>query len=204
MQPILASGGAANIVMSSKATARQQPAVNSASFWNKKAGEVSAEDTFFHEYFSRVGKTSQSTKAKKKAAEALGSDDEEAEGEIWEALVNSRPDVEGGDDNDESDVDMDSYSDSDDDLGGAFDAGEMFDAGSDGSGGFEGIFEDSESEAVDNDEEEDVKEGEKKREDAGSGSGSKTRLKRSEMRSLPTFASAEDYAEMLAGEEDGM
>jgi ribosome biogenesis protein MAK21 len=36
------------------------------------------------------------------------------------------------------------------------------------------------------------------------GESRKKKISRKEMRSLPTFASADDYAEMLAAEEDGM
>ena len=137
MQPVLASGGAAG---SGKAGARQS-VVNSASFWNLPAEKVSAEDTFFHEYFARVGKPGQATKAKKTAKEQAGSDDEEAEGEIWEALVNSRPEVEGADVDDESDFDMEDYEDSDEDLD--LDGGHGQDSGDSGDD-FQGIFDDSE------------------------------------------------------------
>ncbi|KAK4453578.1 ribosome biogenesis protein MAK21 [Podospora aff. communis PSN243] len=204
MQPILASGSASHLVVSSKTAARQQ-VVNSASFWNLKAEDVSAEDTFFHEYFAKIGKPGEASKAKKAAkVEEAGSEDEAAENEIWEALVNSRPEVEGDDATDGSDVDMEDYEDSDgESIGSGVDAEEMSDMGSDGSGGFEGIFDESEDDMPGSGNEEEEKE-----EVAGGepvdGDSRTKRMSRKEMRSLPTFASADDYAEMLAAEEDGM
>jgi len=194
MQPIIASGSASHLLVSSKAGTRKQ-VVNSASFWNLKAEDVSAEDTFFHEYFARIGKPSEASKAKKGPKADIGSDDE-GEDEIWEALVNSRPEVEGDDGSDGSDVDMDGYMDSDEESGApGADAGELSDMGSDGSGGFEGIFEDSEGDDV-------SESGEEEDEAAAADGERKKRMTRQEMRSLPMFASADDYAEMLAAEED--
>ena len=205
MQPVLAAGGASQTVVSSKDVAKKQPSVNSASFWNLKPEQVSAEDVFFHEYFARIGKPGDSAKGKKASKEKSGLDgeeeEEEAEDEIWEALVNSRPDVEGDLDEDESDLGMDGYDDSDEEM----DTGDLdMDGARGGSEGsdsdvpFEGIFDDSD----DSEAEEEVVD-ESSGEEDDSGKKKKGRLSRKEMRGLPTFASADDYAEMLAG-EDGM
>ena len=204
MQPVLTSSNASHVVVSSKASARQQPAVNSASFWKLKPEDVSAEDAFFHEYFARVGKQNEKPKKASKKAEQAGSDDEEGEQEIWDALVNSRPEVEGGDSGEESDVDMEGYGDSDEDV--EADMEVMSDTGSDDSGGFEGIFEDSDGDDALESVGEDHGSGDDQAEEDGAAQGDnrKKRLSRSEMRSLPMFASADDYAEMLAAEEDGM
>ena len=198
MQPIVASGSASHVVVPGKAGARQQQMVNSASFWNLKAEDVAAEDTFFHEYFARVGKPSEEAKVKKLKVDAGGSDDEGEEDEIWEALVNSRPDVEGEEESDGLGMDMVDYEDSDGEHGldGDMTAG-MSDFGSDESGDFEGIFDDSEDE-------DGPESGVEEPEDVTPSASKKKRLSRSEMRSLPTFASADDYAEMLAAEEDGI
>ncbi|KAK1778856.1 CBF/Mak21 family-domain-containing protein [Copromyces sp. CBS 386.78] len=204
MQPVLATGGASQIVVSSKDGAKKQPFVNSASFWNLKPEQVSAEDVFFHEYFARIGKPGDMAKSKKASKEKSGPDgeeeEEEAEAEIWEALVNSRPEVEGDLDEDESDLGMDGYEDSDEemdigylDMGGARNGSE----GSDDDMPFEGIFDDSD------DSEEEAAADESAGEEDASASKKKGRLSRKEMRGLPTFASADDYAEMLAG-EDGL
>lgn len=199
MQPALASGSAAHIVASNKAGAQKQKVVNSASFWNLKPDQVSADDVFFHEYFTRMGKPGHVEKAKKQNKTAAESD-EEAEEEIWEALVNSRPEVEGPDDESDSDVDMEGYEDSDEDVdGGAALDQDMSDIGSDD--GFEGIFEDSDASEDESDPEPAAADSE---EEKAPTKGSEARKRRKEMKSLPTFASAEDYAEMLAAEEDGL
>ncbi|KAK0730559.1 CBF/Mak21 family-domain-containing protein [Lasiosphaeris hirsuta] len=200
MQPVLASGSTSHLVVSSRVNARQQPIVNSASFWNLKAEDVSAEDVFFHEYFTRIGKPGEAARAKKALAANAGSDDEEAEGKIWEALVNSRPEVEGEEADNGSDMDMEDYDDLDVDVDD--EAGKMSDIGSDESdAGFEGIFDDSDgvdgSDASEEDAEDDA-------EQEPSDERRRSRLNRKEMKSLPTFASADDYAEMLAAEEDGL
>lgn len=208
MQPILASGSASHIVASGKAAARQQSVVNSSSFWNLKPDQVSAEDVFFHEYFARIGKPGGVALAKAKTVEdQVGSGDEASEEEeIWEALVNSKPDIEGADANEESDVDLEDYdySDNDMEIDGADADGKMSDLGSEmfeGDAGFEGIFDDSEEE----DDEAGSSESEvgSETETAVSTTGTrKGRLGRKELKSLPTFASADEYAEMLAGEDD--
>ncbi|KAK0729435.1 CBF/Mak21 family-domain-containing protein [Apiosordaria backusii] len=205
MQPVLASGSASHIVASNKAGAKQSKTVNSASFWNLKPEQVSAEDVFFHEYFSRIGKPVEGAKTKKEANVAADSDDEEAEDEIWEALVNSRPEVEGDDADEDSDIDMEGYEDSDEDMDvdAAIDE-DMEDLGSEVSeddGGFEGIFGDSEESDEDGESAEEKGQGQK---EEAPKKFSEARRRRKELKALPTFASIDDYAEMLAGEEDGL
>ncbi|SPQ18933.1 c851615e-6678-40a1-aeb3-6c1f3d48bafe [Thermothielavioides terrestris] len=208
MQPMLGSGGASQIVASSKAAARQMPVVNSASFWNLRPDQVSAEDVFFHEYFARVGKPGQAARAAKKAVEKrMEPNEEAAEEEIWEALVNSQPEIEGADPEEDSDMDLEEYDYSDNDVlvDGPGAEERMSDFGSDGAegdAGFEGIFDDSEDDG------EDMSSNDESVAEVGKGQrskqGRKGRLSRKEIRSLPTFASADDYAEMLAAEDDGL
>ncbi|KAL2158593.1 hypothetical protein VTH06DRAFT_4360 [Thermothelomyces fergusii] len=205
MQPIHASGSASHIVTSTKASARQQPTVNSSSFWNLKPDQVSAEDVFFHEYFSRVGKPAETSHVKKTATnDQVMSDNEAVEGEIWDALVNSHPEIEGVDVEEDSNVDAEEYNYSDNDM----DVGRFSDdvnvSGSEDDGGFEGIFDDSdESDATGISGSEAEGETEDKPVVASPSRGRRGRLSRKEIRSLPTFASADDYADMLAA-EDGL
>lgn len=205
MQPVLASGSAAHIVASSKAGARQQPIVNSSSFWNLKPDQVSAEDVFFHEYFARIGKPGEGVRVKKAAEDQVGSGDEAGEDEIWEALVNSQPDVEGPNADEDSDVDLDGYdySDNDMEVDGHDDDEKTSDLElemSEDDAGFEGIFDDSEESDEAGASEDEA------RPEAGKAPSTKEvrkgRFSRREMKSLPTFASADDYAEMLAAEDD--
>ncbi|AEO54207.1 hypothetical protein MYCTH_2049620 [Thermothelomyces thermophilus ATCC 42464] len=205
MQPILASGSTSHIVTSTKASARQQPAVNSSSFWSLKPDQVSAEDVFFHEYFSRVGKPAETSRVKKTATnDQVASDSEAAEEEeIWDALVNSHPEIEGVDVEEDSDVDMEEYDYSGNDMEpDGFSADDKM-SGSEDDGGFEGIFDDSEeSDGTGVSEDEAEGQAEDKPATASPRRGRRGRLSRKEMRSLPTFASADDYADVLAAEDD--
>lgn len=205
MQPILASGSTSHIVTSTKASARQQPTVNSSSFWNLRPDQVSAEDVFFHEYFSRIGKPAETSRGKKTATnDQVASDGEAAEEEeIWDALVNSHPEIEGVDVEEDSDVDMKEYDYSDNDVeADDFGADDQM-SGSEDDGGFEGIFDDSDgSDGADASGGEDGGET-KDKPTAASSRPHRGKLSRKEIRNLPTFASADDYADMLAA-EDGL
>ncbi|KAL1838653.1 hypothetical protein VTJ49DRAFT_2432 [Mycothermus thermophilus] len=204
MQPVLAPGSMSNLAASAKGVAKQQPTVNSSSFWNLAADQVPAEDVFFHEYFTRIGKSGERPRAKKQPGTEQAESEDEAAGEeeIWEALVNSRPDVDGVDVDEESDVDLEEYDYSDDDKGSEASegSGKFSIPESEGSGGFEGIFDDSGS-----DEEASTSESENENArmsgKAASREPGKGRLSRKEMKSLPTFASVDDYAELLSEEE---
>ena len=221
MQPIQSSA-ATNIVVPGKAGSTQRSSVNTASFWNLKQEQVAAEDVFFHEYFSQIGKPAQAAKKAKRDLDENASEDEEAEGEIWDALVHSRPEVGGGEgEEDDEDVDFAGLedidygsdvsvnlddSDDDDDMseGGGAELGS--DAGEDA--GFEGIFGDSDEDGAEwEDEEADAEdkdeEGEGEDESAGkSQKWKERRARKKEMKGLPTFASADDYAEMLGRDDD--
>lgn len=205
MQPVLAAGSAAHVVVPGKASAKHQTNVNSSAFWNKKQEDVAAEDVFFHAYFSQIGKPGLEGKDKKAKSTADGEDDEIDEDEIWDALVNSRPDVEGEDE--EADMGMDDEDDlsdlgslldmSDDDEVDEEDADEVEDVEmEDEEGGSDrgALFSDSE-EDEDEDEEEDE-------EEAGKNVKGKGKMRKRELKKLPTFATAEDYAALLAEDED--
>ncbi|TLS22665.1 uncharacterized protein PpBr36_05929 [Pyricularia pennisetigena] len=205
MQPVVASGTAASAVSGGKT---QRPTINSETFWNLKSKDVAAEDVFFHEYFSQVGKPGQLSRAAKreqKRAEVGAQDDEDEEGEdeIWQALVDSRPEIQGDDD---GDADMGFSDGDDDDLGSLLEDMSDSDEDEDMSGaeevdveGDEGVvfndFSDSEGEAAGSASLDEAAEAKRLRNKA-------SREKKKQMKALPTFASADDYAHMLAQEED--
>ena len=213
MQP-LAGGDSRSVLVSSRMSGKQQEPVNSEAFWRKKAEDVAVDEVFFHKYFSQIGKGKQ---AAKKASEKKPSneeeDEDENEDEIWQALVDSRPEVEGASE-DDSDLDMlDLDDDSDDDKSGDegvdVELDDHDDAVSDASG-------DSGADLFDEDEDDLVESGEeagsdiddlfnqeletaKPTEEAKEESSSKKRRKM--MKSLPTFASADDYAAMMVDDD---
>lgn len=237
MQPLAGSEAKDRLVYSNKHG--QELPLNSDAFWRKKTEDVSAEDAFFHEYFSRVGKDKERAQ-KKKTKDPVDRDEEgdvddedlsEPESEIWKALADSRPELDGAEDSDDG-LDLD-------DLESAYDQ-------SDEEGGDdEVIFNDESDEEMEDIEEEEVPakpakgrtakkdEPEEDDEDAWDMDVSDEeafvdsdedlpsevelggvelpkeddkadRKKRRKLKHLPTFASADDYAALLAGEDDGM
>jgi len=210
MQPVLSVGSSANVVMPGKLSGKQQPSVNTAAFWNKKADEIAAEDVFFHEYFSQIGKPARAAEAekkKKKKNEEAGLEDgsdAEAEDEIWQALVDSRPGIQG-----DEDGDIDISDDDDDDLGPLLDMSDSDDEGlseedddddesQEGSNGAVEFFDFSA--------EEDEAEEDESQDEGGAGKqGSQwqeRRRKKKELKALPIFASVDDYADLMGQDEE--
>jgi len=130
MQP-LAGGDTTGMVLSIKTAGRMQAPVNTEAFWKKKVEDVPIDEVFFHKYFSKKRPTAKNKKAKEREGDVEVDDSEGGEDidegsageedEIWDALVESKPELEMGADDD--DVDMDDFEDmpdlddSDDDLG---------------------------------------------------------------------------------------
>ncbi|RHZ43572.1 RNA-binding ribosome biosynthesis protein MAK21 [Aspergillus thermomutatus] len=243
MQPLAGSDAKDRLVVA--ATGSQDLPLNSELFWKTKTEDVAAEDVFFHEYFSRVGKSKDKAQ-KKKAKEAGARDEEDAEGlsdaesEIWEALVKSRPDLEDAGDSDD-DLDLDdlesAYDQDEDEEAAESDDEVIFNDESDEEmedldAGAESEAEEpptksktkgkkeEEEEALDEEDDFDMDVSDEEafvgsdeelpsdielggvelpKEDEASGRKKKRKLKH-----LPTFASADDYAALLAGEDEGM
>jgi ribosome biogenesis protein MAK21 len=197
--------------------------VNTAAFWEAKARAGKEDVAFFQAYFEKAGKgPSKADKKKKKR----GEDGEEDEDEIWQALVKSRPEIEGDDDTDdgfdEEDIDWEDDSDEGEPVLG--EDGEDVDMDEDGQGD-EGVqlvgFSDDDLDANDQDEDgqgdDDFPELESADEDAMFNSDDdvpepepqakdkeEKPKKRRKLKHLPMFASVDDYAKMLEDEDDGM
>ncbi|UKZ78032.1 hypothetical protein TrVFT333_005766 [Trichoderma virens FT-333] len=196
MQPLKAAKDIGDIWLGSGRTSSSTTQVNSAAFWNKKAEDVAAEDVFFHKYFQHVAKE---TKESTKKATAGGEEDdgEAEEDEIWKALVNAQPDI----DEDASDAGFDDLDDldmaSDDDSSPAL----SLDGDDDEDDVSVEFGDDSEEEEGSDDEDglvaPDVPDEDEEK-------GDKRKARRKMLRGLPTFASVDDYAELLAGEEDDL
>lgn len=218
MQPMSGTSKAASYLISARDGDRTNDPVNSEQFWRKKVDDVRVDEVFFHTYFEKAGKAKLADKkAKKKDKRRDDSEDESGEDEIWQALVKSRPDVEGdgGDDDDLSDFDMDDMSD---DEAGDMDGGVELNLGSDDDDDAvnidgqaaedddddfenfdlddEDAFMDSDADVpvdIDMNDDTDVDDDKKDKD------GRKT--KKRKLKSLPTFASAEDYAKLI-GDDD--
>ncbi|RYC61599.1 hypothetical protein CHU98_g4616 [Xylaria longipes] len=202
MQPIAASGQS-QILLSSKSSVKDADSVNSASFWNKKSGDVAVQDAFFHEYFTQMGKPGQAEreqkrKVKKDATGEGEEEDEEAnEAEIWDALVNSRPEIQEDSDDGADFDDMMSLDDSEKEFRKAMEEDDDDDALN---------LDDSDMELSDGEMEGEEEEAEKPAGDEKKDEKpeSERKKKKKALKALPLFASADDYAEMLAQDADGM
>ena len=216
MQP-LSGGDSKGILLSSRSVQGAQHPVNSEAFWRKKAEDVAVDEVFFHRYFNQIGKGKQaSDKKKEKAPKAAdGSEDEEDENEdeIWQALVDSRPEVEGPSD-DDSDLEMLDLEDSDEsdaasavddaDVDVEGDGEEEADYDSDGGVVLSGFSEDEDAGSEDDvgSELDELFEKELETAQPEAKDEETSRQKRRKLKSLPTFASVEDYAAMLDNDED--
>lgn len=222
MQP-LAGGESKGVLVSNRLAAHTQKPLNSEDFWRRKAEDVAVDEVFFHKYFSQLGKVKQSRKNKmpEKGDVDVNSEDDEneddGEDEIWQALVESRPELEGNSD-DDSDLGMLDLDDSDQsasvgsvsdleylsDEDGGSGASDDNDAPEFDSLGSDIVHEDDEAvsdldelfnQELETTEDDKVKkELDAKREDR--------KNKRRKFKNLPTFASAEDYAEMMLDDEE--
>ncbi|RMZ90359.1 hypothetical protein DV736_g2402, partial [Chaetothyriales sp. CBS 134916] len=183
MQP-LASDNTRAVLLNPTTARKQLVAVNTEEFKARNIDDVAAEDVFFHQYFHAVGKGKAFNKAKKQnkaAAEDLLSDDEDA---VWDAMMKSAPELDMDDDDDDL-----SMSDLDSEMGSqrsqasdARDASEDVDVES-------GIFDDGSEESA------------ASKAEANASRRSKSRSERKKLKSLPVFASAEDYAAMIDNDE---
>ena len=229
MQP-LAGADTADLLIGGRERSRQHAGVNSETFWMQKVEDVPADEVFFHKYFEQQGKKKEVAKkkkekrSKKKDGDESGDDEED---EIWKALVRSRPDVEGDDEGDEFDEDgegldaEDMESDDEDAIDMESEPGEQIFEEINGTGrgeeAFDGDeeapdFEDDDQEAFlgsDQDLPSDFEQigpgddEDQEKQNMDSSEKSKKSKKRRKLKSLPTFASADDYAKYLEGEDEG-
>ncbi|CAK4028123.1 Ribosome biogenesis MAK21 [Lecanosticta acicola] len=228
MQPLAGSNAANLLVKPGEGGAKSAP-LNTEQFWAKKLDNVAPDEVFFHSYFNAAGnsKKRRESEQKKKAKGAEEDSEDEAEEEIWQAIANSRPEVEGPDE-DEDDLSMgdleSAYDRSDDeeseagiDLGGgAEDDDEDAFADFDGLDGEDQEEEDEfdlpelesdEDAMLDDDDDIPVALAGEEEEDSEGQTMSKSKKNRKEKRklkALPTFASADDYAKLLDAEPDDM
>ena len=175
---------------------RSTQPVNTEAFLKMQDENVKADEVFFHKYFNTKARAQGVAKSKKDKRQktAEDSEDDKEEEEIWQALVDSRPEIEGseGDEDADMDMDMDDLSDLEDES--------PFDMEEDGESSDEGVelnFDDEEDPAS-------GAEDEAQDEDEAAPKQSAAKKRRKFLKSLPTFASAEDYAGMvddLQGEE---
>ena len=206
MQP-MAGGDTSGLLLAGRTKIETQP-VNSEAFWRKESSKVDADEVFFHQYFNTLGKGKKTSGRKKvqKDLEDSGGKDEE---EIWKALVESRPEIEGSDDSDEGFDEKEmgaiasaSDGDIDEDVAGSLDEDVVEDGGLDLDDDDQALL------GSDDDMPSDLDEAFKKevqfnaREVVGVPEDGKGKKKRRKLKNPPTFASAEDYATILDADDE--
>jgi ribosome biogenesis protein MAK21 len=169
--------------------------------------DVAVDEVFFHNYFNQIGKGKKAPGKRERSAkreEDVKGDDggDENEDEIWQALVESQPEIEGYSEDDD-DIEM---LELDDSSGGSSDTNESeIEAENDevaDTGDFDEVSMGSEQEDESNMDELFSKELQTRHlGDASAEQKEESRIRRRRLKNLPTFASIEDYAEMLG--EDG-
>ncbi|KAK4938941.1 RNA-binding ribosome biosynthesis protein mak21 [Elasticomyces elasticus] len=203
MQPM--ANDTQNVLLGNAMGAQRKLPVNSEAFRSMKGNEVAAEDVFFHQYFSSLGKATDKKVQKKKVK-----DEEEesgAEDEVWKAMMESAPDLEGLEDDEDDDIDLSELEDEMDASEGEEDEAEGMSKFDEGVDLDPAIFDEDEDDLMDLDDQadgdEDAFEGFGNEEEQSSGK-KKDKKKQSKKRAkgLPTFATVEDYAKMLDDDED--
>ncbi|KAG7829918.1 hypothetical protein KL943_005289 [Ogataea angusta] len=229
MQPL---AGAHTGQLLVKTDVHGQLPTNTEDWINKKASEIRPEDRFFYEYFSTRQEKALASKMDRELNRKVREDDDEEsdidEDSVWNALVKSNPEVEGPSEDELSDFEMSELSDEEeqeeveeeeeededglvtlrtvDDLEDDDEeaeqeeaepsTGKFSDSSDSDIGELMGESED-ESEEEEEEEEQEEEEEEESRKRSKQSTGQSKKLK-----SLPTFASADDYAEYLNSSED--
>lgn len=195
-------------------------------YYQKEQDGVAPDEVFFHKYYSIIGKGKEKgdkKKAQRQRKDKDGSedaDDDDDEDEIWQAIVDSKPELDGSDPSDDE-LDMGELESSEsqggeasvleDDDGSGSDDGGVVDTDEDDE--MAGLREEDE-ELQDSDEEasadlEEAFDHDYQAQLLGGKPSSvlpeeskRGKKLRKILKNLPTFASADDYAEMLKGDDE--
>ena len=194
MQPSAATN-AQDVLIKDQSGAVTEIPLNTEIFWTKRSEDVDADQVFFHQYFNR-NERKKLRRTKRKQEEVTTSDDSENEAEIWNALVKSNTELQGDQSHDNLDIeDFNSDSDVSEALNLDNSEEESDVLGPDNDELMSGS-DDSFSENI----EKSVSPGYSRAEPIKAKETNKEKRKR--LRSLPMFASADDYSQLLDNEED--
>lgn len=196
-------------------------------YYQKEQDGVAPDEVFFHKYYSIIGKGKEKGNKKKeqrlrkdKDGSENADDDDDDEDEIWQAIVDSKPELDGSDQSDDE-LNMGEPESSEDEGGEASFMEDDDYSGSDDGGGVE-VEEDDEmaelvgedAELLDSDEDAltDLEEAFGQDDQVQLLGGNphsvlpdesmRGKKRRKMLKNLPTFASADDYAEMLKYDDD--
>ena len=213
MQPMAGGDSSALLVSTYSDKSRIEQPVNSEAFWKQAGEKVNADEVFFHKYFSTLGRGKERVSKKKtgRNADADDSEDEGDEDEIWEALVESKPELDEKSDSgfgyEDMENDMEEMNDDELDLELVKTKESAQENVAEGAEDLPDLDDEDDEALLDSDDEvpSDLEAFDKeitsnKSESVAEPQNEKRRSKRRRLRSLPTFASADEYAKML--EED--
>ena len=208
MQPVV--GTTTDHISISERSGIQQP-VNSSSFGDISVDNIKPDEVFFHKYFSATSKGRKPKKEKqikrRKDIDDSGDEGIDDEDEVWKALVNSRPELDEAEDSDGHEMDLDEFG-SEGDSGeeeGFSDASLGEDDDGDADTAFDDAFgiSDDDEEIVGTASDVDMRserisrvDGDKD-ENSTKGRNAERKKQRKKLKSLPTFASADEYAKMI-------
>lgn len=210
MQPMAGGDSSALLVSIYSDKSRSEQPVNSEAFWKQASEKVNADEVFFHKYFSTLGRGKERASKKKteRNADADDSEDEGDEDEIWEALVESKPELDEksdsgfGDEDMENDMEEMNADELDLELVKTKESAQKNVA--EGAEDLPDLDDEDDEALLDSDDEvpSDLEAFDKeitsnKSESVAEPQNEKRRSKRRRLRSLPTFASADEYAKML-------
>lgn len=184
-------------------------------YYQKEQDGIAPEEVFFHKYYSIIGKGKEKDDKKKAHRQRKDKDgsedanDDDEEDEIWQAIVDSKPELDGSNPSDE---DLGELESSGDEVGWASVLDDDDGSRSDDWGGVETGEEVTELLDSDEDAPFDL-EGAFEHDDQARLLGGKTpsvlpeeiksgKKRRKMLKNLPTFASADNYAEMLKDDDE--
>ena len=206
MQP-LAAGDKSSVLLSNYTNlSRGNQPVNSESFRRQESTKVSPNEVFFHQYFNQIGLSKDKAKQKRgkrgKKTKGDDSDNESDEEEIWKALVESKPDIEGNNSG-FSDEDLDAEipelaaalgEDTEDDVS-------MSDLDED-EGDSQAFPSDMDTDVSNDDIDDNADATQGGLEGVTSPPPTDGRSRKRKLKSLPTFVDADQYADMLRDDSE--
>lgn len=206
MQPS-ASTNAHDVLIRDRGAGLREMPLNNESFWSKSSDSIAADQVFFHQYFNRTEKkkSKQSGKAQKEKVDI--NDSSEDEQEIWDALVQSNTELQDGHGDEDMDLDdLGTEKDGSDDSA-MVNAEEIQEVDSNDQQGDLNFDNEDDQLLLESEEEGDSddlnEDGEDMKPSVKVGIKKQRTERRKELRNLPMFAAVDDYADLLADEEEG-
>jgi len=219
MQPMAATD-THGVLIGRQAYGQRSLPVDREEFRSKKDEDVAPEDVFFHKYFSTLRKETMTKRKPRDESKKVGGEDSDDEDEVWKAMMQSAPDLEGEAGSDD-DLDLSDLEEMESDGGAA--PGHASDDAVDIEAG---IFDESEDDLMTGDDDEihdhdrgfegeifpdglssDIAgtKGDRVQTQTAkihSGEAETKSRRRKSLKALPTFAAASDYAELLEDDAD--